>query len=150
VVPVHDGLNVVGENMIVEVVAAKGKQHHVTPPRVLGGREIEDDRDQGMDVLDHGCLGVEVQMTAVSWAAVVSSLEAVSSLFLVGATTFYAARWRSMAQTAYCSFSRARATTCTLSSSLQIEACFSAAARADAYFSSCFLLAVARAASVRR
>lgn len=58
---VHGGLDIVRENVIVKGVAAKSEQHHVTPCGVLGGREIKDDRDQGADVLDHGCLSVEVR-----------------------------------------------------------------------------------------
>jgi hypothetical protein len=46
--------------MVVKGVALERQQHEVAPTRVLGGRDAEDDRHQGPDVLDANSLSVEV------------------------------------------------------------------------------------------
>ena len=45
--------------MVVEGVAAEGEQDLV-PPTSVGGRRVEEDGDQGPDVLDAGGLEVEL------------------------------------------------------------------------------------------
>ena len=52
--------------MVVEGVAAEGEEDLVPPAAVGGGRGIEEDGDQGPDVLDAGCLEVELGDHVVS------------------------------------------------------------------------------------
>lgn len=42
----------VGEDMVVEGVAAENEQHHVPPAGVGGRLRVEDDWDQALDVLN--------------------------------------------------------------------------------------------------
>ena len=46
--------------MVVEGVAAEGEEDLVPPAAVGGGRGVEEDGDQGPDVLDAGDLEVEL------------------------------------------------------------------------------------------
>ena len=46
--------------MVVEGVAAEGEEDLVPPAPVLGGRRVEEDGDQGLDILDAG--GLEVKL----------------------------------------------------------------------------------------
>ena len=46
--------------MVVEGVAAEGEEDLVPPAPVGGGRRVEEDGDQGLDVLDTG--GLEVKL----------------------------------------------------------------------------------------
>ena len=46
--------------MVVEGVAAEGEEDLVPPAPVGGGRGVEEDLDQGLDVLDAGGLKVEL------------------------------------------------------------------------------------------
>jgi hypothetical protein len=50
----------VGGDMVIEGDALEHQQHEVTPTWVPGGRDAEDDRHQGPDVLDVDSLSVEV------------------------------------------------------------------------------------------
>jgi hypothetical protein len=50
----------VGGDVVVEGVALECQQHEVTPSRVLGGCDAEDDGHQGSDVLDADSLSMEV------------------------------------------------------------------------------------------
>jgi hypothetical protein len=50
----------IGGDMVVEGLALEHQQYEVTPTQVLGGRDVEDDRHQGPDVLDADSLSVEV------------------------------------------------------------------------------------------
>jgi hypothetical protein len=53
-------------NVVVEGVAAEGEEDLVPPAAVGGGREVEEDGDQGPDVLDAGCLELELGDHGVS------------------------------------------------------------------------------------
>jgi hypothetical protein len=46
--------------VVVKGVALERQQHEVTPLWVLGGRDVEDDGHQGLDVPDADSLSVEV------------------------------------------------------------------------------------------
>jgi hypothetical protein len=50
----------IGGDMVVEGVPLECQQHKVTPSRVLGGRDTEDNGHQGPDVVDVDSLSVEV------------------------------------------------------------------------------------------
>jgi hypothetical protein len=58
-VGVIEGRSIEGD-VVVEGVALERQQHQVTPSQVLGGRDAEDGRHQGPDVLDANSLTVEV------------------------------------------------------------------------------------------
>jgi hypothetical protein len=48
----------VAEDMILELVAAEGEQQIAPPLGVVGRLEVEDDRDQVLDVLDRAGLAM--------------------------------------------------------------------------------------------
>jgi hypothetical protein len=56
----------VGEDVTVEGVAAKNEEKLIPPSSVGGGVGVEDDGDQGLDVLDPGGLKVEVGTMGLS------------------------------------------------------------------------------------